>query len=373
MKAILKDIANRLQGHGLPPACYTKSKFLRLETRKLFRSEWHCLGREDEVPEVGDYFTIDLISEPLLVVRESKEIVSVLSNVCRHRGMPVASGSGNTKRFLCPYHAWSYKLSGELRNAPLVAKESIDKNCRLPLLKTYCWQGFIFASLDAHAIWPEDHETNTLMPLEKHLSNYHMSKMHHAVSFVETWECNWKSLVENFMDGYHLSVVHPQTLHHLTPTRLCKKIIGTAAFTAYTANYANSAPPRNNHHPDLSFEQVKQSQLFCIFPSLIVSVSADTLVYFALHPVSVGQVSVKWGVCTYESDLGKNELAARVEKWKKINAEDHDILKRLQVGLRSKNSVAGPLAADDFEGTLHDFHAYLVNKLGVVANDPQHL
>ena len=370
MKSLLKEISNRPQGHGLPPACYTSDKFLQLETKKLFLNEWHCLGREDEVPEVGDYFTMDLMSEPLLVVRRTKSDISVLSNVCRHRGMPVASGSGNTKRFKCPYHAWTYELSGKLRNAPLVPKEQLDKNCRLPQLKLRCWQGFMFASLDANAVWPEDQETQTLIPLEQHIANYHMQSMHHAVSFVETWNCNWKSLVENFMDGYHLSVVHPETLHHLTPTSLCKKITGSAAFTAYTANYANKAPPRENHHPSLTDKQVKQSQLFCVFPSLVASVSADTLVYLALHPLSVSQVSVKWGIATYESDLSEAELTARVDKWKKINNEDHEILQRLQAGLRSRHSVTGPLAAEHFEGTLHDFHRYLMHKLGVetVAN-----
>ena len=367
MKSLLKKIANRPAGHGLPPACYTSSKFLRLEKKKLFLNEWHCLGRVDEVPEVGDFFTIDLMAEPLLVVRESESGVSVLSNVCRHRGMPVAKGAGNTNRFRCPYHAWSYDLDGKLRNAPLVPKEQLDKDCRLPVMRSKCWQGFIFASLDVNAIWPEERDTQTLIPLEQHLANYHMQSMHHAVSFVETWECNWKSLVENFMDGYHLSVVHPESLHHLTPTSLCKKITGSAAFTAYTANYANTAPPREHHHPSLTEEQIKQSQLFCVFPSLIASVSADTLVYLALHPLSVNQVSVKWGVATYEADLTDEQVSARVDKWKQINSEDHEILQRLQAGLRSKYSATGPLAADNFEGTLHDFHQYLLHKLGVAA------
>ncbi len=367
MKSLLQDISNRPHGHGLPPACYTSGKFLRLEKKKLFLNEWHCLGRMDEIPEIGDFFTIDFMSEPLLVVREAEASIFILSNVCRHRGMPVASGSGNAKRFRCPYHAWSYNLDGKLRNAPLVPKEQLDKDCQLPRLNSRCWQGFIFVNLDVNADWPENQGAQTLVPLEQHVANYHMQDMHHAVSFVETWECNWKSLVENFMDGYHLSVVHPESLHHLTPTMLCKKITGSAAFTAYTANYGKSAPVRENHHPSLTNEQVKQSQLFCVFPSLIASVSADTLVYLALHPLSVSQVSVKWGVATFESDLSDAEINIRVDKWKQINNEDHEILQRLQAGLRSEHSVTGPLAADNFEGTLHDFHRYLVRRVGIEA------
>lgn len=364
MKSLRKEIASLPDGYGLPSACYTSKKFLRLEKEKLLLHAWHCLGRVDEIPEPGDFFTIDLTAEPLLVVRDTGSSVTVLSNVCRHRGMPVATGAGNTRRFRCPYHAWTYELDGQLRSAPLVPKERLDKNCRLPRLKSQLWQGFIFTSLDADAVWPDDQDAQTLRPLEQHLANYHMQSMHHAVSFIETWNCNWKSLIENFMDGYHLSVVHPQTLHHLTPTGLCKKVTGTtAAFTAYTANYAGTAPERRNHHPSLTAKQVRQSQLFCVFPSLLASVSADTLVYLALYPVSENQVSVKWGVATYESELPAAEFNARVDKWKQINHEDHEILQRLQAGLKSKHSMAGPLASDDFEGTLHDFHRYLLHKL----------
>ena len=192
-----------------------------------------------------------------------------------------------------------------------------------------------------------------------------MQSMHHAAHFHEVWDCNWKSLVENFMDGYHLSVVHPESLHHLTPTSLCKKMPGTASFTAYTANYASTAPARENHHPSLSAEQVRQSQLFCIFPSMIASLSADTLVYLALYPLNTRQVAVKWGISTFEADLSKDELQARIEKWQQINHEDHEILKHLQKGLQSSKCSTGPLADVNFEGTLFDFHSYLIDKLEI--------
>ena len=358
---LLASLSQKVPGHGLPPAFYTDESLLALETEQLFQKQWHCLGRADEIPETGDYFTIDLMQEPLLIVRSSSEDISVYSNVCRHRGMPVASGCGNTKKFRCPYHAWTYGLDGALRSAPLVPKEQLDADCALPKLPSRIWQGFIFVSFASDAEWLDG--DNSLQPLEQHIANYHMASMHHAVSFNEVWDCNWKSLVENFMDGYHLSVVHPQTLHHLTPTSLCKKVSGSDAFTAYTANYADTAPSRENHHPSVTTEQARQSQLFCIFPALIASLSADTLVYLSLSPLSVGQVAVKWGIATYESELSADELESRVQKWQRINEEDHQILSRLHQGLQSKYSTNGPLAADNFEGTLHDFHSYLTDRL----------
>lgn len=362
MQDLFDQINSRPHGHGLPPRCYTDEEFLQLEKAQILQTEWHCLGRVDEVPEVGDYFTLDFLSEPLIVVRKTETEIAVLSNVCRHRGMPVAEGAGNTTRFRCPYHAWTYAVDGKLRSAPLVKKEQLDKNCGLPEFKSRCWQGFVFFSMSEAAEWPEQGE-NSLSALEAHIENYHMESMHHIDHFYEVWECNWKLLVENFMDGYHLSIVHPETLHHLTPTSLCKKVNGSRAFTAYTANYADSAPARENHHPSLTAEQAKQSQLFCVFPSLIASLSADTMVYLALQPLGVNKISVKWGLSSYESDLSEDEKTMRIAKWQSINHEDHEILKRLQKGLSSSRCDTGPLAEDNFEGTLADFHSYLLSKL----------
>lgn len=313
------------------------------------------MGRCDEIPDIGDFFTLDLISEPLLVIRTDADNIAVLSNVCRHRGMPVMAGSGNTKRLRCPYHAWTYNLDGSLRSAPLVSKEKLDDRCNLPTLNTHCWQGFIFVSLDCNANWP----ASSLRSLDALLANYHMAGMHHARHYEEVWECNWKSLVENFLDGYHLSVVHPETLHPLTPTALCKKSVGTNAYTAYTAPYASTAPEREKYHPDVTDTERRQSQLFCVFPSLVASLSADTLVYLSVQPIDVEKVFVKWGISTYESELQDDLLKQRIDKWKEINNEDHQILQRLPSGLKSRFFSNGPLAQDDYEGTLSDFHEFL--------------
>ena len=98
----------------LPPACYTSEDFLELEKEEIFRKEWICLGRVDEVPKPGDYFATELIDEPLIVVRGQDKKVRVLSNVCRHRSSVIAEGACNKKNFVCPYHAWTYATDGQL-------------------------------------------------------------------------------------------------------------------------------------------------------------------------------------------------------------------------------------------------------------------
>ncbi len=343
----------------LPAHCYNDERFLDLEQHKVLRQGWICLGRCDEVSDIGDYFTTDLAGEPLLVVRSDETTISVFANVCQHRAMPVARGGGNTHRFVCPYHAWTYHLDGSLKSAPLMEQQAELKDCRLPVIKSECWQGFIFASLNASAKPLAD----SLHDLDSLTGNYQMHRMHHIATFHEIWECNWKSLIENFMDGYHLSVVHPQSLRPLTPTNLCETLGRGDMFTSYVANYARAAPARKQHASSLTEAQKRQSRLFCLFPSMVASVSPDTLVYFSVQPKGVARVQVKWGVSVWEPDLPDEERNQRIEKWQQINAEDHEILRELQAGLRSSFYHGGVLAPANFEGCISDFHDYLIEML----------
>lgn len=358
---LVRDITHQCYGKNvsLPSACYTSAKFLAREEKKILRRGWHCLGRENEIPNRGDFFTASLLNESVIVARHTDAEVAVFSNVCRHRAMPVASGTGNTMLFRCPYHSWTYELDGRLRSAPLMDKEALA-DCRLPTIRSESWCGFIFATLDPNA----SALVESMAELHEFVGNYEPEAMHHVDSFSEVWNCNWKSLVENFMDGYHLSVVHPESLRPLTPTNLCRHSIQGENFTSYIANYAAAAPSRSSHSPKLSDDEKRQSKLFCVFPSLVVSVSPDTLVYLALQPDGTDRVWVKWGISSYESGLSAKEKSERVRKWQTINHEDHEILKNLHRGHQSNLYHGGVLGPADLEGTVSHFHDYLIRMLG---------
>lgn len=370
----MSQAASELQQHlanrgdspfTLPPAFYTDEAFLSLEQQQLLATQWMCVGRENEIKNPGDYFTFDLLGEPLLVVRGDDQQVRVLANSCRHRGMPVASGQGEAKHFLCPYHAWRYGRDGELLSTPFMDKEScVPKDqCRLPAFRSEMWQGFIFVNLDGNA----EPLATQLGELDALLANYHTDDMHHYFVREEVWDANWKCLLENFMEGYHLSVVHPQTLGGRTPTRLSRKVGGNQAFTAYKAHYPDTAPERGQGSPDLSEEEQRCSTLFSVFPALVASQSPDILVYLTLQPEGVDKVRLRWSMSCYEADLCPDILDQRLTLWQQINAEDKHKLQALQRALGSRHAPAGPLAGEDYEGTIKDFHRHLTHHLGRTA------
>jgi len=361
-----RELSERQKGgrastRGMPADFYTSNKFLAFEKEEIFRKEWVCLGHAGEIPNPGDYFTTELIGEPLLVVRGDNGEVRVLSNVCRHRGNLVTTGKGNRRRFSCPYHAWSYDRNGDLKAAPMMDKvEGFDKKaCSLPILKTELWCNFIFVNLDGFAtpLAPR------LEGLQEASANYHNEERNFLHLEEDVWATNWKCLVENFMEGYHLSVTHRKSLHAITPTKLCQKLPAEAGYTAYVAGYAPDFPPRAPFHPDLNEEERKRSLLFCVYPSFVATTAPNCTLFMCIRPKSIGRVSIRWGVIGHSEDPKSPAVQNYIDIAHAFNAEDREKLETLQKGLNSRFYEPGFLGPEDLEGTIRDFYDYVLSML----------
>ena len=345
---------------GLSGAHYTSPELFELEKATLLRAGWHCLGRADEIATPGDFLTARLLGEPLIAIRGDDAVIRVFANVCRHRGMLLAEGSGNLKRLVCSYHAWSYGRDGSLLRAAHMDNAGFDRtNCRLAEFTTEIWQGFIYVSLSDEPTPLADQ----LAPLADALAAYETAGFRTVHSAEEDWQCNWKCLVENFMEGYHLSVVHPKTLRGYTPTELCTKGPSAPAFTSYNANYPDGIPGRGNGAAGLDDSQRRRSFLFNVFPTQVASQAASLLASLSLQPVSVDCVHVRWTLSVYGDDLDDTTIAQRIALWTEVNREDREKLEKLQTALGSSRADAGPLASENFEGTIRDFHRYLAGVL----------
>lgn len=362
MLATLRDhVAEGKPARALPGSFYTSKEFLELEEQELFRRGWVCLGRADETPNVGDYRTTVLLNEPLLIVRSSEDTVRVLSNVCRHRAALVAEGSGSGARgFSCPYHAWTYRLDGSLIGAPLMRNvPGFDAHeCSLPEFKAEIWAGFLFVNLsgDAEPLTPQ------LADVDKLIHNYHAEMMTHAFSEDVVWGTNWKSLLENFMEGYHLSVVHSESLKPVTPTELCEYIPGGDAYMGYKAWYPESCPDRGGCHPDLTPEERRFSAMLCVYPNLVMGVCPHQILYMCLYPSGTDAVAARWGVSVF-GEVGAEEMEQRMHLYYTINDEDKAQLERVTQGLKSQAYTPGVLAGEHYEGTIRDFQHYLARVL----------
>jgi Rieske 2Fe-2S family protein len=192
-----------------PGVLYTSPEIFEIEKQQIFMKDWLCVGRAEEVENPGDYMTTRILGEPVVIVRDKTGTINAFSNICLHRGVEIASGEGNKKVFSCPFHGWSYGLDGRLIGAPHMREtEGFDPaNCRLPELRLGLWHGWIFISFDPNAVALEQH----MASLEADFSFLQLDNYRLAIKTVNEVDCNWKLVVENLIDFYHLNVVHTTT------------------------------------------------------------------------------------------------------------------------------------------------------------------
>lgn len=347
--------------HTMRPEFYTSPDLLKLE-EELFRREWICLGRAEEVSNAGDFFTTSLLDEELLVCRNKKNDIVVLSNVCRHRGSLVAIGSGNKHRFSCPYHAWTYTNDGALVGAPHMGEVNgfSMAECGLPRFSSEIWQGFIYVNLDGTAL-PLSHR---LARLESSIIGYQIQNKKICYSVEEIWPVNWKLLAENFMEGYHLSTVHRDSIHKYTPTELCEYFSGGAGYTGYYSNYPRDKPLRGKCAPTLSETDKYRTTMFSVLPAHVVAAAGHLTTYLCLQPLGVDQVKAKIGLIGYDVDsTDQADIDKAVDLFVRTMSEDKVQLEKVSRGLRSRYFERSALAPINFEGTTWDFYRYLSENL----------
>ena len=349
----------------MPGEFYTSEDFLELEREQLFRKKWICLGREEEISEVGDYFATDLVGEPIILVRTSAGTIKALSNVCRHRAMPLVEGRGNSKRFTCSYHAWTYNLDGQLQRAHGVEDQHAEfvRDCKLPEFKCEIWHGFIFANLDPAAA--SLLESESMQQVEPMVENMRIGDMRLLYSSEQEWETNWKCLVENFLEGYHLSTVHRNTLHPFTPTQLSKHFPAGDDFLGFYSCYPQDAPSRGETRGNLTDEEKRRSLMLGIAPSSVFGISGFKVTYNLIQPISATRLRTRVGMIGFlpESDEEKLKSDAGVELFKRTFPEDEAQLVKLIRGLKSSSYEPSVLAKPDYEGTIWDFYNYMARNI----------
>lgn len=203
---------------ALPPDAYVSSEFHQLEVERIFRREWLCVGHISQLQQVGDYFTVELLGEPMVIVR-GKDRVRALSTVCRHRWAPVISGAGNARAFACPFHKWTYGLDGALIGAPLMEKaQGFDrKACRLPEFRSEVVEelGLVFVTFSDEVPSITARLESLIERVQKDRWSMKDQVVVHTVDQKNPY--NWKVQVETYVECYHHIGGHEHTLQRLLP------------------------------------------------------------------------------------------------------------------------------------------------------------
>lgn len=188
---------------------YTDPKVFRMEQDGLFARTWQFAGHASQVEKPGDYFAFEVAGQSLFCIRGKDDVVRAFYNVCQHRAHELVSGSGHAGLLVCPYHAWTYELTGQLRSGPNIkAVPGFDrKEICLSEVKVEDFCGFLFVNLDPEARPMEEWFPGARDELSSFVPNHAALK---PVEWVEISEnCNWKVSIENYSECYHCKLNHP--------------------------------------------------------------------------------------------------------------------------------------------------------------------
>jgi Rieske 2Fe-2S family protein len=199
----------RLPGHSLPQALYMTEEAFEFDCRTIYGRSWLQAGFEAEIREVGSYFTVEIGKTSVIIVRDRDKTVRAFMNTCRHRGARICTeGSGSARRLVCPYHQWTYDLSGALLHARNMGPEFDASSHGLVPVRCEIAAGVIFIALSDDVL-PFEPFRKAIEPLLLP-HNLKDAKIAHAMVIEE--DANWKLVMENGRECYHCNARHPELL-----------------------------------------------------------------------------------------------------------------------------------------------------------------
>jgi phenylpropionate dioxygenase-like ring-hydroxylating dioxygenase large terminal subunit len=351
--AAVKAGANQDLAHAetLPPRSYISPELFALEEQRIFRADWISVGHVAQIAHVGDYFTRDVLGELLVIVRAERG-VRVMSRVCLHRWAPVATGSGNTKMFSCPFHRWGYDLDGRLRSAPLMdgAAGFDPANCRLTEFRSEIVFGTIYVNFDGQA----DSIAERLEDAIPIFGRYKMEELVIAYGFERVCNFNWKIAVETFMECYHHIGAHAKTAEPTSPGRLSFGIDGHKGWTACYSPLRPDLPTSEKTgsglpvFEGLSDEVIRNGGLYVIYPVNLITTNADRIHWTTVLPVAVDKcIWIRLVLVRPEAQAlpDYQEIVARVQaKGMAIFEEDIAVNDMQQLGAATSSAGVGRLS-----------------------------
>ena len=346
----------------LPSRWYTDPGVLEAETRRIFGRTWQLAGRAEQVARPGQFFTTTVADEPVLVARGLDARLRAFSNVCRHRAGPVACGEGERRSFRCGYHGWTYALDGRLMLTPEFAgvEDWRKEEHALPEFRVDVWGALVFVNLDRAAAPLAATLEDTL---ERTNERRDWAEMRLAARKDWHVECNWKTYVDNYLEGYHIPVVHPSLNREIDYARY-----RTETRRLYSIQHA---PIRRETSTRLAAGDTDggssygEAQYFWVFPNLMLNIYPDNYSTNLIVPLSPERTLTvfEWYFKDAEREDVREAVRRTVEFSDEIQLEDIRICEAVQRGLRSRTYAQGRYATARENG-VHHFHGLLAEYLG---------
>jgi phenylpropionate dioxygenase-like ring-hydroxylating dioxygenase large terminal subunit len=342
---------------SLPSWTYTSEAFFELEKQHLFLTNWQLVCHLSNIPNSGDYFTFELFNERIIALRGDDNVVRAFHNVCAHRAARLLDGdSGNCgKRLTCPYHNWRYDLSGNLTNVPYRDQfvDFDETQHGLVAVEMEIFQGFIFvrlASVDGPSV------AEQFAPYSEEIKQYRFEELQPlARVLMRPREVNWKQIADNYVDALHIPIAHPG-LSALVGNSYGVEVGSEGGYVhkmwsdvrhsrknSLSNRLYNEILPALDH---LSADKQRRWVYYRLWPNLAFDVYPEQMDFMQFIPISAGKTLIRELPYALPDERREVQIA-RYLNWRinrQVNAEDTDLISRVQDGMGTSGFTSGPLA-----------------------------
>lgn len=345
----------------IPASWYVDPRFHALDRIAVFARTWQYVGHVGRAEKPGQYFLATVAGNPVIVVRGQDGVLRAFYNVCRHRAGPLATEDGCADNVLkCHYHGWTYLLDGSLRGVPSFDRVDLfdKKDFGLVPVRVEVWEGLVFVNLwdDAPPV------TETMAGIVERIRPNDLAKQRFHQRVIYDVRCNWKVYIDNYLEGYHVPIVHPE---------LCKLYDYRSYVTETYATYSLQYSPLSGE-PNIYSSGDGDAYYYCIFPNFMLNILPGRLQTNLVVPVApdVTQVVFEY----FYDDPGTKEKSGMIAEdlrfSDEVQAEDIDVCEHVQRGLESFAYDRGRFSVKFEEGVWH-FQTLLKEAYAEALRGPQ--
>ncbi|WP_205481523.1 aromatic ring-hydroxylating oxygenase subunit alpha [Sphingomonas arenae] len=355
MATQLRAVPDPLDDLSLPGWLYHDPTFFEAEKKAFLRATPQVVCHESEIADPGEWRTLEYLGESVIVIRGDDGQVRAFTNVCRHRGSRLVDGEAGCSRVLtCPYHAWSYARDGRLVGVPHRGEYPGLKVEELGLVPVALerWHGFLFVTLEPGA--PSVAEM--MAPYEHEVAPYRFEDLRTIGRVtLRPRTLNWKTIADNYSDGLHIPVGHPGLTrlfgrgYRIEAGEHVDRMEGDLV-EAPSTNPSERAYqqwlPRVDHLPQ---SHQRKWLYYKLFPNVAFDIYPDQVDFMQFLPVSATETVIR--EISYALPDDRREMrAVRYLNWRinrRVNAEDTELINRVQLGMASPTYVPGPLGTSE--------------------------
>ena len=342
------------QSRMLPREAYVDQAVFDWEQQHIF-SGWTCVGHAADLAAVGAQKAVGTGANAVLLVRGDDDTVRAFANTCRHRGHELLACNATTKgrSIVCPYHSWSYRLDGRLRNAPHFSKvEGFDADqFGLAELKLVNWHGWLFVDPSGEDTDFADHVAGW----EDIVAPYRPEDLTVVDRHSYELATNWKVIAENYQECYHCSTIHPE-LSRISPPTSGENLDTEGSWIGGWMSLIDEAETMSLTGASggvaikgLSEHELRTVMYVVGYPNLLVSLHPDYVMTHLMTPLAVDRTRVEcaWAFPKEVAEKPDFDPSYAVDFWDLTNRQDWAACESVQRGLTSPHARPGPLAPDE--------------------------